>query len=126
MVENSVTLRVGTALKKETEIFGQTFPDWFQDALDFAYAVEEGKIFQKMDDKYEKLNMFSVKPFIESANQKTVYLFTATPKDYSKYGNNPETFKNWLLKVISLRLIGPSLDLYYFDGDSYNKLVFEP
>lgn len=126
MKENSITIRVGDGLEQVAKARGQIFIDWFQDALDLALVVDLGKVFQKTSDGYQELRIFDIKPFPEEPDSKNTYFYTLEKELYDTVKNKSSSFKDWVLRVVSLGLRFENLNLYFFDGEEYKKIVKTP
>lgn len=124
MKENPITIRVGQGLENSALAKGQTFIEWFQDSLDLAAGVDEGNIYQKIGGEYQKLRITDVNPFMEESILKPSHLFIVMPETYDQFVNKTASFKDWALRVISLGLLAKNLDLYFYDGEDYEKIVF--
>lgn len=124
MKEKPIAIRIGRGLLEIAAAKKQAVPEWFEDALGLAVAVDRGEIFQSIGGEFQKLKITDIKPFTEESYLKRHRDFTIIPDAYRDFKNIAGNFKDLTLRIISLHIAAENLNLYFFDGERYNKIEF--
>lgn len=104
----------------------QTFVEWFTDALGLAVAVDQGSVYRLIGEDFEQVRMSDFNPHLEESLLKVHHEFVIWPQTFEDFAKKPRSYKELGQRIISLGIMAENLNLYFFDGEEYNRIEFAP
>ncbi len=127
MKENGeVTIRIGQWVEDLALAKNQTFVEWFTDALGLAVAVDQGSVYRLIGEDFEQVRMSDFNPHLEESLLKVHHEFVIWPQTFEDFAKKPRSYKELGQRIISLGIMAENLNLYFFDGEEYNRIEFAP
>lgn len=129
-MSREIQIRILPSVEEAAKKANQSEEDWLDDWMTIATGIDKGVVFQLVGGNYLKLSMADIRPYSESWGNteggKIYPVFEVRQDTYKKLKDKSIDFRTWVLKVINLGLMGPNMNLHFFDSDDgeYHEIVF--
>lgn len=126
MKEQETIIRVGKGLEDVVMAKGQTFLEWYEDCIDLAGALDDGRVYRLMGEEFQQIKITDIKPYLEESMLKLHHEFVVWPSTFKDFVNKTGSVKDLALRIISLGLLADNLNLYYLDEetDLFDRIEF--